>query len=556
MSLIPRGVAYAVLPVAIVATLATPVAAKDDLIIGFTQYPATFHPNIDSMAAKTYVLNMVRRPLTAYDKDWVLRCQLCVELPTMENGLAKPVPRPDGKQGVAMKFAIHPGATWSDGTPVTTADIAFTAEVGKHPKSGVASQEFYNRLERVEIHDAKSFTFHVDKLTYQFNDVSDFQLLPAHLERPVFMADPDNYRQRTLFDAEPTKPGLHFGPYRISEVVAGSHVVLTPNPTWYGDKPFFQRITIRAIENTAALEANLLSGSIDYIAGELGLSLDQALAFQKRHGARFDISLKPGLVYEHIDLNLDNPALKDRRVRQALLYAIDRQAVSQQLFEGKQPVAASFVNPLDRVIADDVPSYRLDPARAQALLDEAGFKPGADGIRVDANGVRLSLELGTTAGNRTREAVQQVLQSQWRRVGVEIRIKNDPARIFFGEITRKRSFGGLAMYAWLSSPESSPRNQLHSQSIPTEANNFAGQNYPGFKNPEMDKLIDQLETELDFAKRKAIWARIQEIYATELPILPLYFRADPFIVPKWLVGVEATGHQHYSSLRVEHWKSQ
>ena len=556
MSLIPLAVARAALSTLLVITLTAQVAAKDELVIGFTQYPATFHPNIDSMAAKTYVLNMVRRPFTAYDKDWVLRCQLCVELPTMENGLAQAVARPDGKQGVAMKFAIHPGATWSDGTPVTTADVAFTAEVGKHPKSGVASQEFYNRLERIEIHDAKSFTFHVDKLTYQYNDVSDFQLLPAHLERPVFQADPENYRQRTLFDAEPSKSGLHFGPYRISEVVAGSHVVLTPNPTWYGDKPHFQKITIRAIENTAALEANLLSGSIDYIAGELGLSLDQALAFQKRHGARFDISFKPGLVYEHIDLNLDNPALKDRRVRQALLYAIDRQAVSQQLFEGKQPVATSFVNPLDRVSAEDVTSYKYDPTRAQALLEEAGFKPGADGIRVDSGGQRLSFELGTTAGNRSREAVQQVLQSQWRRVGVEIRIKNDPARIFFGEITRKRAFPGFAMYAWISSPENGPRNQLHSQSIPKEANNFAGQNYPGFTNPELDKLIDQLETELDFPKRKAIWAHIQQIYATELPVLPLYFRADAFIMPKWLAGIEPTGHQHYSSLRVEHWKSQ
>ncbi|MBL8701057.1 MAG: peptide ABC transporter substrate-binding protein [Alphaproteobacteria bacterium] len=543
----------AVLSAAILAAT-LPAVAKEELVVGFTQYPATLHPNIDSMAAKTYVLSMLRRPLTAYDKEWVLRCVLCTELPTIENGLAKTVDRPDGTKGVAVTYTIHAGATWSDGTPVTVDDVLFTAEVGKHPKSGVAAQEFYNRLERIETHDRKRFTLHVDKLTYQYNDVSDFQLLPAHLERPIFQADPDNYRNRTLFDAEPARAGLHFGPYRVSEVVAGSHLVLVQNPTWYGDKPHFKKITIRAIENTAALEANLLSGSIDYIAGELGLTLDQALAFQKRHGARFDISYKPGLVYEHIDLNLDNPALKDRRVRQGLLYALDRQSLSQQLFEGKQPVANSFVNPLDRVISDDVPSYRFDPARAQALFEEAGFKPGADGVRVNAAGQRLSFEIGTTAGNRTRESVQQVLQSQWKRVGVEIRIKNDPARVFFGEITRKRAFPAMAMYAWISSPENSPRNQLHAKHVPTEANSWAGQNYPGFADAEMDRLVEALEIELDFGKRKAIWARIQQIYATELPVLPLYFRADSFIVPKWLAGIEPTGHLHYTSLRVEHWK--
>jgi peptide/nickel transport system substrate-binding protein len=95
---------------------------------------------------------------------------------------------------------------------------------------------------------------------------------------------------------------------------------------------------------------------------------------------------------------------------------------------------------------------------------------------------------------------------------------------------------------------------MHSTSIPTEANNHAGQNYPGFVNAEMDGLIDRLEVELDFDRRKAIWARIQAIYATELPVLPLYFRADAFIVPKWLAGIEPTGHLHYSPLRVEHWR--
>jgi peptide/nickel transport system substrate-binding protein len=548
----------AALALSLAATLSlaipAPAQAKDELVIGFTQYPATLHPLIDSMAAKSYVLAMTRRAFTVYDKDWTLRCQLCVTLPTVENGLAKPVDRPDGGKGVTLTLEIQPGATWGDGVPVTTADVVFTLDVGRHPRSGVAAQEFYRRVERVEVHDRKRFTLHVDRLTYQYNELSDFQLLPAHLEKTIFDSDAESYKQRTLFDAEPTRPGLHFGPYRIAEVVAGSHLVLTPNPTWYGDKPHFRKITIRAIENTAALEANLLSGSIDYIAGELGLSIDQALAFQKRHGQRFDIAFKPGLVYEHIDVNLDNPLLKDRRVRQALLHALNREALTQQLFEGKQPVAASFVNPLDRVAHADLPRYPFDAARAQALLEEAGFRPGPDGIRVNAAGQRLSLEIGTTAGNRTREAVQQVLQNHWRRVGVEVRIKNDPARVFFGEVTRKRAFQALAMYAWLSSPESSPRNQLHSQGIPTAANNFAGQNYPGFANAEMDALIDALEVELDFERRRTIWARIQTIYASELPVLPLYFRADAFIVPKWLAGIEPTGHQYGTTHRIEHWR--
>ena len=140
--------------------------------------------------------------------------------------------------------------------------------------------------------------------------------------------------------------------------------MLEPNPTWWGEPPQFQRIVVKVIENTAALEANLLSGSIDMIAGELGLTIDQALAFEQRHGDRFQIVYEPGLTYEHIDLNLDNPILADLRVRKALIMGLDREALSQQLFEGRQPVAHTSVNPLDWVHSDEVPRYREDLAAA------------------------------------------------------------------------------------------------------------------------------------------------------------------------------------------------
>lgn len=97
---------------------------------------------------------------------------------------------------------------------------------------------------------------------------------------------------------------------------------------------------------------------------------------------------KPGLVYEHIDLNLANPVLADRRVRQALLYGIDREAMSQQLFDGRQPVAHSNVNPLDWVHAEDLPKYPHDRAKAAALLDEAGWRPGVGGLRRNAKASR------------------------------------------------------------------------------------------------------------------------------------------------------------------------
>ena len=431
----------------------------------------------------------------------------------------------------------------------------FTWKVGRHPKSGVANIELYRTIYKIDVKDAKTFTMHFDRLTFEYAAINDFLLLPAHIEHVPF-AQPTEYRNRTAFDTDTLNEGLYFGPYVIAEVKSGSYVALEPNPRWWGKPPAFRRIVVKVIENTAALEANLLSGGIDMIAGELGLAIDQALALEKRHGNRFTFLYKTGLIYEHVDFNLDNPILADVRVRRALIHAIDREAISQQLFAGRQQVAYSNVSPLDWVYAEDIPHYAHDEKKAVRLLVEAGWKRMRRGVRVNDAGEPLRLEIMTTAGNRSRELIEQVLQSQWKRIGIDVRIRNEPARVLFGQTLQQRRFTGLAMYAWMTSPENVPRTTLHSAHVPTPANNYAGQNATNFRNAEMDDLIDKIEVELDRDKRKALWHRLQEIYMTELPVIPLYFRANTFVLPKWLKGVEPTGHQYPTTLWVENWRAE
>src|SRR3546814_9278882 len=163
---------------------------------------------------------------------------------------------------------------------------------------------------------------------------------------------------------------------------------------------------------TTALEANLLSGNVDMIAGELGLTLDQARAFEKRHGEDYQVIYEPSLLYEHIDLMLDNPIMQDKRVRQALVYAIDRETINQRLFEGRQTVAHSDVSPLDWVYNEDVKKYPYDPAKAAELLDAAGWSELRGGIRHNAKGEPLQLEFMTTAG-RERKSTSLNSSHSW-----------------------------------------------------------------------------------------------------------------------------------------------
>ena len=141
-------------------------------------------------------------------------------------------------------------------------------------------------------------------------------------------------------------------------------------------------------------------------------------------------------------------------------------------------------------------------------------------------------------------------------LGVDLRIRNEPARVFFGRTVQQRRYTGMAMFAWFSSPQNVPRSNLHSSMIPTEKNGWSGQNYTGFRNVEMDQLLEDIEVELDREKRRLMWHRLQQIYAEELPVLPLYFRSNSHVWPHWLSGVTPTGHLNYSTLWVEHWRAE
>ena len=532
-------------------------AGKDQLTIGVAQFPSTLHPAIDAEAIKTYTVGFALRQLTAYGADWKNSCLLCAELPTIENGLAKIVSNADGSKGMAITLKLKPGLKWADGESVTAKDIEFTWRVAQDRRTGFANPHPWTRASKVDVIDETTAVLHLDKVLASYNEWD--QLLPAHVEGPAYAAAAasGDYVMQTTYARAPTTPGLWNGPYRVSGYQSGSQIVLEPNPHWSGTKPGFGRIVIKLIENTAALQANLLSGDIDMVAGEgVGLTIDQVLELRKQYPDRFAYVFKPSLTYEFIALKKENPILSDIRVRQALIHAADRRTLTERLFQGMQPVADAWVNPLSPNYSSDVKTYPYDLVKAKALLSQGGWKPGTDGICRDDKGERLSFEFTTTAGNRLRELQQQVLQSNWKAACIEVRIKNEPARTFFGETMKKRRFNALAMYAWTSAVTESPRRTLGSDNIPTEANGFGGANYIGFSHPRMDELIAQSESELDPAKQKILWREMQQIYAEELPVIPLFFRAEPHVVPKWLKGYAPTGHFDRSSFWSENWRAE
>jgi peptide/nickel transport system substrate-binding protein len=532
-----------------------------ELKIGISQEFENFNPLIANMLATSYMLRMTNRTLVVIDADGKWVPQLAKTIPTLEAGTAKIITQ-GGKKKIQAVWEILDNAVWGDGQPVLCDDFDFAIKVANSPNVGIADKETYSQVEKIDVDpkNPKKCTFTYDKEKWDFYQLGTFFPLPKHLEEPVFKkygTQKEGYEKNSLYSKEPTNVGLYNGPYVLSEIQLGDHVTFTINPKFYGEPAKIKKIIVKLIPNTGTLEANLRSGTIDLISS-LGLALDQALAFDKKvksENLHYSVLFQPSAVYEHIDLNLDNPILKDPRVRKALSYSINREELVNSLFEGKQSPAIHSVTPKDPWYTDDpsiVTIYKYSPREAEKLLDEAGWKMGSDGIRTK-DGKKLSFTLMTTAGNKTRELVQVYLQNKWKQVGIEVNSKNEPARVFFGETTKKRKFDSMALFAWVSSPESTPKSTFSSKNIPTAKNGFSGQNQMGWVNKKVDGLLEKLDTEFKPEKRIEIIHEVLKAYTDEVPVLPLYYRSDVAVIPSQLKGYRLPGHQFSETNEVEKW---
>ena len=518
---------------------------RDSLTIGMVEFPQDMHPQITNQLVRSYVHGFARRGVARFNAEGTLICALCTEIPSIANGRAVVTVQPDGRRFLSVRFTLRPGLVWGDGVKITSRDIVLGFAVQRQfsPEPGLVG---------VNAIDDANYTVEFDAPRYDFDRLSP-DPLPEHLEGPIFRAAADglDYGRQSLFNRAPTTPGLWNGPYLIDRFIPGEVAGFKPNPLWDGPKPYFQKITLKVIENTAALLANLLSGDIDLASG---LTFDQSLALAKDHADRFEVRFIPSLSVAMMVPNFANPQLADKRVRQAILLGIDRKTMVAKLFENHVPVADGTLAPAELSRDPNVKKYPYDPAQARALLAEAGYKPGPDKILIGPDGKRLSIDLAGASGIRLIELVEQVIQSQLRAIGVEIVVRNEPPRVLLGETVRKRSFQGMITFTSLPTPDWIPYARFHSSRIPSPANNLGGSNYGGYANPALDAALSAAQIELDPVKRLALWKEIQAIQAEDLPILPLYHPAAVFTQPRWMTGMLPPKSLTLPSLSVEDWK--
>jgi peptide/nickel transport system substrate-binding protein len=504
---------------------------KDTVTIGMAQEPDGLVMDFWSMAAGRAVSNSLFTDMVGYNEKWQLIPGTVEKIPTLKDGDWQLLP------GNKMKvtFKLKKGFTWHDGRPFTALDVSWTFLMLRNPRTPTVSRFTLRKIDNVSAPDPYTVVVQWNE-RYPFANVSTGSNLiyPKHIMEREYLRDPS-----ALKNSKMARSPVGNGPYKFVEWVPGSHVTLEAYDKYPGGAAKIKRQTWRFILDSTVLQANVIANQVD-VTETNNFSIDQMVDIEKRTPQQKAI-YTPALIWEHIDVNVENDWLKDKRVRQALAHAMNREELSQKLFYGKQPVAHTWLPERHEGYNANVKKYNYDPNRAKQLLAEAGFTPGPDGVLRDSRGQRFEISIMTTAGNAVREQIQQIIKEQLRAVGVDLRIDNRPASVLFGQTTQRRQFPHLVMYAWLMTPLTLGQTFWHSSQVPSATNAWEGQNYPGWKHAESDKLLEQINTEIDTAKRVQMLKRQQEIWADELPAIPLYFRLQMNTANNRISNIKPTG---------------
>ncbi len=580
---------FAVLGLTLLAGAALAGPADNSLVVGASQEPRVlggdFLNVISNQSIKIEIENYLFAPLIVQNLRAENEAVLATEVPTLQNRRLRVTDIGGGKRRLEIDITLKPNLRWSDGAPLTTDDFAFYFEVGKAKGMALNNPDYWERV-NLRVRDKQNMTVIFEPAYYYDTYGSPMGYAPAHIMRSEWERvkaaaaplNPDRDAQRlnelyrNFFQQFSSNQAInagrmvYSGPFKVRRWVSNSSIELERNPNFTAIVPqggadkYVQRVVYRIIQNTNSLLVAILGGGID-ATSTVGISADQARSRQltSRAAGRFDIWAIPGAIWEHIDINkftnvqrVRDLTLDDKRTRQALLHAINREAWVQAFFDGTEPVSHTWVAPTNPLFNPNVRKYEYNPARARELLAQVGWRPGPDGIlqrTVDGRTVRFELDWVTTAGQAIRERTQQLFIEQWRQVGIAVRTNNAPSAVVFADDFIQRAEEGkwlMFMFAWVSSlAEDGSLFQFKNlntgaQQVPSKENNYAGQNIGNWRNDEFDRLTSQAVLEFDEARRKQLFARAQEIWAEELPALPLRFRSNFLVVRNGLVNYVAS----------------
>jgi peptide/nickel transport system substrate-binding protein len=512
------------------------------------QAPTLLNPHFANGTKDQDGSRIFYEPLASYDPDGNLVPILATEVPSRQNGSV-------ARDGTAVTWKLKRGVQWHDGKPFTADDVVFNWEYAADSATAAVTSGQYTDIKQIDKIDS-----HTVKIT--FKNPTPFwsssfcgptgQIIPKHL----FEAFKGGKSREAPTNLKP----VGTGPYRIADFKPGDTVRGELNPNYHmPNRPFFDTIEMKGGGDAAsAARAVLQTGEFDY-AWNIQVEDDQLRRWEQGGRGRTDIA--QGGNIEHLQLNntdpwkevdgersslkAPHPFLTDPAVRQALNLLVDRGAVEEQLYGRQGKAAANFLNAPPPVASKNT-KWEFNVDKANQILDQAGWKRGADGIRAK-DGKRLKMVYQTSI-NAPRQKTQAIVKQAAAKAGIELELKSITASVYFSSDAANpdiyaRFSTDIQMYTTTqaSTDPQTFMEQFTSWEVSSKDNKYQGRNITRWRNEEYDKLFRAAESELDPVKRAALFIRMNDLVIQNVVVVPVLWRNKVHAVLSRLRGLEISG---------------
>jgi peptide/nickel transport system substrate-binding protein len=469
-------------------------------------------------------------PLGAWDADGNLIPILAAEVPTLANGGVS-------RDGKTIIWKLKRNVQWHDGVAFTADDVVFTAAYAADPATSAYTSGSYKDVKVTKVDS------HTVKVEYQ--KPSPFwadpfvsaagMIIPKH----VFEA----YKGATSRDAPANLKPVGTGPYKFADFKPGDMLRGVINTNYHeANRPYFDSIEMKGGgDAVSAARAVLQTGEYDYA---WNLQVEDELLIRLEQGGKGKTSIVPGGNIEFIQLNMadpwtetdgershpksKHPILSEFAVRQAISLCVDRDGVQKFIYGRTGIATANFLNNPQRFVSKNT-KYEFNPEKAAQVLEAAGWKKGADGIR-EKGGKKLKLVFQTSI-NGPRQKTQQIIKQAAQKAGIDMELKSVPASVYFSSDpanpdTYTKLFADMQMFT-TTMPQPDPEvfmNQYLSSEFASKANKWLGRNSTRYSNPEYDKAYLAAQSEMDPAKRAALFVRMNDMPVNDIAIIPVVYR--------------------------------
>ena len=479
---------------------------------------------------------------------------LAEERPSIDKGTW--VVHPDGT--MTTRWTMRPNIKWHDGTPFSTQDFILGWDVIRDTRIPFGDRSVAQNISRIETPDDRTLILHWSKSFNRADQLYGTKLraFPRHILEDV-------YRSGNLeaFSNHPwwTSGFISTGPFKVTRWEQNVELDMTAFDDYFLGRPKVDRVIWRFIPDINAMLSNVLSDNVD-AALRQAFTLDTGLVAKQQWAdqGKGTVHFTP-VNMDRVGLTPTNPWLRDIRVRQAFIHAINRQEIVETISHGLESVAHIPLSPNRPQFPQAVAAatkYDYDPARAQALLAEAGWTRGPDGILVNAQGERFVID-GRSGTQEFEVQLQSATIDNWRRVGVSVDVHNLTAREEASEEYRGRYSG--AKWGWGSFSVEQWRFFYGTENIPTAENRWIGSNDSRWDDPRKQAILDEMDQTLDPARFDQALVDFARVFSEQLPLLPLKLQAEVMSVRKGVQNIfprPELGGENTRTWNAEQWDIQ